>query len=67
MDEVQADGDPFTGIEATLFVGRERPVEIGEWRPNGFILHTAGHHGVLRYVGGAAQCGVAADGSAPRR
>jgi hypothetical protein len=67
MDEVQGDGDSFTGIESTLFVGREGPFEIGEWRPNRFILHTAGHHGVLRYVGGAAQPGVAADGPAPRR
>jgi hypothetical protein len=43
----------FVSHAFTLFVGREGPVEIGEWRPNRFFLHTAGHHGVLRYVGGA--------------
>jgi hypothetical protein len=67
MDEVQGDGDSFTGIESTMFVGREGPVAIGEWRPNRFILHTAGHHGVLRYVGGAAQPRISADGPARRR
>jgi hypothetical protein len=31
------------------------------------LAAAAGHHGVLRYVGGAAQPRVAADGPAPRR
>jgi hypothetical protein len=67
MDAIQRNGDSYTGAESTTFVGRDGPSEIGAWRPNRFILHTAGSHGVLRYVSGAAQHPAAADGATRRR
>jgi hypothetical protein len=67
MDEIQRNGDSYTGAESTTFVGRNGPSEIDASRPNRFILHTAGYHGVLRYVSGRAQHPVAADGATCRR
>ena len=55
LDEIQADGDSYTGVEATFFVGRDGPNEIGEWRPNRFLLRAAGYHGVLHYISSAAK------------
>ena len=53
MDEIQRDGDSYTGTDATIFVGKDGPSAIGEWKPNRFFLHTSGYHGILRYVSGA--------------
>ena len=33
MKRVRAEGDSYTGIEGTTFVGADLPVEIGAWRP----------------------------------
>ena len=54
MDEIQADGDSYTGVEATIFVRRDGPNEIGEWRPIRFLLRAVGHHGVLHYISSAS-------------
>jgi hypothetical protein len=67
LDLLEKDGDAYTGIEGTTFVGREGPTQIDAWRPNRFSRHAGGYHGVLSYVVEAAQPGVAADGSLPRR
>jgi hypothetical protein len=50
MDQIQADGDSFTGAESTTFVGTDGPTEIGPWRPIRFLRCPAGYHGVLRFV-----------------
>ena len=50
MDVIEADGDAFTGVESVCFVSRRGPTEIGEWRPNRFVLRATGYHGILRYV-----------------
>lgn len=52
MDEIQGDGDSYTGTDATTFVERYGPTEIGAWKPNRFFLCTTGYHGMLRYVSG---------------
>jgi hypothetical protein len=50
MDMVEADGDSYTGKEGTRFVARTGPEAIGQWRPNRFVVHDAGYHGVLRFA-----------------
>lgn len=50
MDEIQAAGDSFTGVEGTRFVGKDGPSKIGPWRPIRFFRCPAGFHGVLRFV-----------------
>jgi hypothetical protein len=67
MDTIQQDGDAYTGVEHTKFISREEPVHIGAWRPNRFSCQPSGYDGILRYIGGAAQPAVAADGASPRR
>lgn len=52
MDQIQADGNSFTGAEGTNFVGRDGPTEIGPWRPIRYFRCPTGYHGVLRFVSG---------------
>ena len=58
MDRIEADGDAYAGAEATRFIGREGPTEIGPWRPIRFRLCASGFHGILWYVIGG---GVTSD------
>jgi hypothetical protein len=67
MDLLEKDGDAFTGIEGTTFVGREGPIRIDAWRPNRFSRHPGGYHGVLSFVVEHAQPGVAVERAPPRR
>ncbi len=68
MNRVRVDGDSYTGIEGTTFVGTDPPVEIAAWRPLRFLLCSSGYHGVLHFTTGvAAQPVVATDGAAPRK
>jgi hypothetical protein len=67
MDTIQGDGDAYTGVVETKFRRRQGPVQIGAWRPNRFSCHASGHHGILRFVSGAAQPAVAADDASHRR
>jgi hypothetical protein len=55
MDEIEAGGDAFIGIEGTSFVGKEGPTRIGPWRPIRFVRCPAGYHGVVRFNGEVSQ------------
>jgi hypothetical protein len=49
MDMIEVEGDSYTGIERTRFVGRNGPTAIAQWRPNRFVVREAGFHGVFRF------------------
>jgi hypothetical protein len=51
MDEIEAGGEDYTGIEPTRFVGRVGPRAIAHWRPNRFVTHATGYHGALHFRG----------------